>query len=100
MYVAYQIKGNDMYNNMQPTILSLLTCTLNHGVGSTENGCVAYQFKGNETYDNMQANILPLPWVRLKRLKRFFLLKDQMNRKVAHAHTMVIYTMGEYCRVL
>ena len=90
-----KLKGNDMYNDMQPIILSLHALSTpvvgSKGQQFSENGCVAYHLKGI-----MQANILPLPWVGLN---IFFLLKDQINRKVAHAHTMVIYTMGGLCRV-
>ena len=40
----------------------------------------------------MQANIFPYSgWGKM--VKLFFLLKDQMNRKVGHAHAMVIFTM-------
>ena len=54
-------------------------------------------------YDNMQANSLPLhtpltPGRGLK-VKSIFSSERsdvayQMNRKVGHAHTMIIYTMG------
>ena len=54
-------------------------------------------------YDNMQANILPLDipsipgWGLM--VKNIFSSENndvayQMNRKVCHAHTMIIYTMG------
>ena len=69
----------------------------------SESSRVPYRIKGNKTYDNMQANILPLhtpstPGWGLK-VKTFFFSDSshvayQMNRKVGHAHTMVIYTMG------
>ena len=74
----------------------------------SENGHVANQIKGNETYNNMQANILPLhkhstPGRGLKVITFFSSecshIAYQMNRKVGHAHTMVIYTMGGLGRV-
>ena len=66
-HAAYQIKGNDTYNNMEAMILSL-NAPSTPGVRSkslnrffsSESSHVAYQIKGIETYDNMQANMLPL----------------------------------------
>ena len=58
---------------------------------------VAYQIKGNETYDNMLANSLPVhtpftPGWGLRSADSHVAYK--MNRKVGHAHTIVVYTMG------
>ena len=101
-HAAYQIKGNDTYNNMHATLLHLYTHST-HGMWSkgenifSEHVHVTYQIKGNETYDQMQANSLPLhtlltPGVRSK--GRNISLKEAMLRKVGHAYTMVIYTMA------
>ena len=72
-----QIKGNDVYNNMQAKLLPLYTHTRPLGWDQkvktffSEYGHVTYQIKGNETCDKKQTNILPLriisaPWVRSK----------------------------------
>ena len=58
-HVAYQIKGNEMYNNMQSNVV-LYTHPRPLGLGQkvktffpSESGHVAYQFKVNEAYNNM-----------------------------------------------
>ena len=82
--VAYQIKGNDSYNNKQAIILSFRAPST-HWVGSkcqsicffSESSHVAYYVKGNEKYNNMQANICPHtldPWEEFKGLNIFSLL--------------------------
>ena len=69
-HVAYQIKGNEMYDNIYAHILTLRTPSIpevgskgqDHKLGEkstfSECGRVAYQIKGNETYDNIQTNCM------------------------------------------
>ena len=69
--VAYQIKGNEAYNNMIANILPLHT-PLTPGVGSkgqifiSESSHVAHKSNGNEAENSMQGNILPF-YTPLKR---------------------------------
>ena len=94
-HVAYQIKENEMYGNIQANILGLRTPSTpgmaskgqtffsssyqikgnavynNMQAKFPEYGHVTYQIKGNATYNKMQANILPVhtllaPGVRSK----------------------------------
>ena len=91
--VAYQIKGNDMYNNMQAIILFLIAPSGQKFFLKI----VMLHIKGNEKYENMQANILTLhtPSKGVKRLNHFSsessYVKYQMNTAVDHALTLVIW---------
>ena len=61
--VAYQIKGNEAYDNIQTNVIPLHTLTT-PGMGKrskvlfSEGGLVAYQIKKNEALNKMQALIL------------------------------------------
>ena len=65
-HVAYQIKGNEMYDNIQANILTLRT-PWTPGLGSIDQNSffflkvvAAYQIKGNDAYNNMEAKSLHL----------------------------------------
>ena len=72
-----------------------------HNSFFSESSHVAYQIKGNEINDILYANILPLHtrsilgWgLKVRRfLSNSMHIAYQMNRKVGHAHSMVIYSM-------
>ena len=100
-HVAYQIKENDIYTNIQVIILYFYT-PLTHGVDQkvktflSESSHVAYQVKGSEMYENMQAHIVPrrVGFKGQNFLSESSHIAYQMNRKIGHAHTVFIYTKG------
>ena len=65
--VAYQIKGNEIFDHTQ-TNISPLHASKVKTVCFPENSHIAYQIKTNDIYNNMQAIILSLckPWVGQK----------------------------------
>ena len=100
-HVAYQIKENDIYTNIQAINLYFYT-PLTHGVDqNVKTFCLKVvmlhiKFKVVKCTKTCKHLLCPDRW-GLK-VKTFFsessLIAYQMNRKIGHAHTVFIYTKG------